>query len=118
MAVAIGRPAGTTPASTAQVFPHDAFRLGPYQAILRTITFDSTYAVGGEDLLPETVKFNKIFAVAVLDINTSAVEVRYSIADRKLIVETAKLAAYTSGDEAIDFTDLADLVVTVLILGA
>lgn len=114
MAVTIGRLVGSAPSGAA--LPADAFPLGPYQGVFRTITFDSAYTSGGEALTPTTLGFNKVYAISVLSSNSSAVETRYDVADEVLIVSPSVLESYSTVT-ALEHVDLTGYTITVLVIG-
>ncbi len=115
MAVTLGRLVGTTPSGVVTL-PKDAFPIGPYYGIFRTITFDSAYTSGGEELTATTLEFNKVYGVFILGSNSSAVQTSYDIVNQKLIVSPAKLTSYST-ITALELLDLTGYVVTVLVIG-
>jgi len=85
---------------------------GRNRVVVKTVTFDSSYATGGESLLPGDLGLSEIHAVLVsVQSGGTPTEVQYNYTTRTLVALRGAMV------EVAAATDLSALVVRVVVIG-
>jgi hypothetical protein len=93
---------------------------GKRRAVLATVTFDSSYATGGEDFTPAAVglvSFDAVFATASVNSTPVAEVVRFDAANNKLLAFNSTTGAPSNLVQVASTTDLSAFSTVVLAIG-